>query len=347
VPPRTSEEAIVARKTIRVGVAGVGAAAQINHIPALKKTEGLEIAALCDRDPEKTSRVAQKFQVPHVYRRFEEMLEDDEIDAVDVCTPNFLHAPMAIAALEAGKHVLCERPMARSAEEAAAMAKAAKKADRVLMCVLQHRYRPDAQLLRTFVGKGELGPIFFAKAGWLRRRAEWRSDEWRSQKKESGGGVVLDLGFQMLDLSLWTLGNPKVISVTAGVHRPRKGGVEDNATAFFRLESGATLTLELTWGLLMEKDFLYLNLFGSDGAALLNPLRIHRGMHGTLVNVTPTLEQARYQYRHSIEAQFGHFSDVVRRGVKPTGTADEMVTVMELLDAIYTSAEQGEEVRLA
>src|SRR6185503_14783000 len=106
-----------------------------------------------------------------------------------------------------------------------------------------------------------------------------------------------------------------------GVHRARKGGVEDNATAFFRLEDGATLTLELTWGLLMEKDFLYLNLFGSDGAALLNPLRVHRGTHGTLVNVTPTLEASRHQYRQSIEAQCAHFSDVLRRGIKAQGTA--------------------------
>ena len=108
------------------------------------------------------------------------MLADEEIDAVDICTPNYLHAPMAIAALEAGKHVLCERPLARSAEEAAPMVKAAKKADRLLMCALQHRFRADAQLLQKFVDKGELGELFFAKAGWLRQRTEWDSDEWRA-----------------------------------------------------------------------------------------------------------------------------------------------------------------------
>src|SRR5262245_24284371 len=151
---------------------------------------------------------------------------------------------MAAAALEAGKHVLCERPLARSAEEARTMAKAARKSERVLMCAVQHRFRADAQLLRKFVEKGDLGEIFYAKAGWLRLRTEWDSDEWRRQKRESGGGVVLDLGFQMLDLALWTLGSPKVTSVTAGVHRSRKGEVEDSSTAFLRLETGATLTLE-------------------------------------------------------------------------------------------------------
>src|SRR5262249_968015 len=133
---------------------------------------------------------------------------------------------------------------------------------------------------------------------------------------------------------------------TAIVHRPRKGEVEDSATAFLRLESGATLMLELTWGLLMEKDFAYLNLFGSGGAALLNPFRVHKGMHGTLVNVTPSLDNARNQYKQSIEAQIEHFLDVLRRGGKGTGTADEIVPVMQVLDAVYRSADQGKEVRL-
>lgn len=337
----------MARKNIRIGLIGVGAAAQINHIPALKKTEGLELTALCDRDPEKAARVAQKFGIERAFDRLDDLLELDDIDAVDVCSPNYLHAPMAIAALEAGKHVLCERPLARNADEAAAMLKAAKKADRQLLCAVQHRFRADAQLLKKFVEKGDLGDIFFAKAGWLRQRTEWDSDEWRRQKRESGGGVVLDLGFQMLDLSLWALGNPRVTAVSGSVHRLRKGEVEDSATALLRLESGATLTLELTWGLLMEKDFAYLNLFGSGGAALLNPFRVHKAMHGSLVNVTPTLETARNQYKQAIEAQMAHFSEALRRGTKAMGAAEEILPVMELLDAVYRSADQGKEVRLA
>ena len=180
----------MAKKTVRLGLVGVGAAAQVNHIPAIKKCEGLELVALCDRDPEKASRVAQKFGVAKSHDRLEDMLADEEIDAVDLCTPNYLHAPMAIAALEAGKHVLCERPLARSASEAEAMVKAAKKAGCTLMCALQHRFRPDSQLLRTFVQKGDLGEVYHVKTGWLRQRTEWESEQWRRQKRESGGGVV-------------------------------------------------------------------------------------------------------------------------------------------------------------
>jgi predicted dehydrogenase len=336
----------VARKTLRIGLIGVGAAAQVSHIPVLKRMEDLELVALCDRDGEKAARVAQKFQIPRSTNRLDDLLADDTIDAIDICTPNFLHAPMASAALEAGKHVLCERPLARSAEEARQMVKAARKADRLLMCSVAHRFRADAQLLRRFVDKGDLGPIFHVKAGWLRLRTQWDSDEWRRQKRESGGGVVLDLGFQMLDLALWVLGNPKAKSVTASVHRQKKGEVEDSATAFLRLDSGATLTLELTWGLLMEKDFAYLNLFGAGGAALLNPFRVHKGMHGTLVNVTPTLDTQRNQYKQSVEAQLAHFADALRKGQKPMGEAEEILPVMELMDAIYRSAEQGKEVTL-
>jgi predicted dehydrogenase len=330
-----------------VGLVGVGAVAQVSHIPALKKLDGVQIVALVDRDPEKASRVAQKFGVPHAYGRIEELLDRDDIDVVDLCTPNFLHAPMAIASLESGKHVICERPLARSADEATAMAKAAKKADRQLLCAVQHRFAADAQLLRTIVAKGDIGEIFHAKAGWLRRRTEWDSDEWRQQNRASGGGVVLDLGFQMVDQALWTLGNPTVVSVAASVHRSRKGEVEDSATAFFRLESGAVLTLELTWGLLMEKDFAYLNLFGSGGAALLNPFRLHKGMHGSLVNVTPEPVSPRNPYRQAVEAQMAHFADCLRKGTRAMGSPDEIVPVMQVLDAVYRSAELGKEVRLA
>jgi predicted dehydrogenase len=191
-----------------------------------------------------------------------------------------------------------------------------------------------------------LGQIFYAKAGWLRQRTEWDSDEWRRQKKESGGGVVLDLGFQTLDLALWVLGQPEVSSVTASVHRSRKGEVEDSATAFLRFANGTTVSLEFTWGLLMEKDFAYLNLFGAGGAALLNPLRIHKGMHGALVDVTPRLDTTRNQYKQSMELQVAHFADALRRSQKPMGDGDEMMTVMQLMDAIYRSAEQGKEVQL-
>jgi predicted dehydrogenase len=337
----------VAKKTLKAALVGVGVAGQVSHIPAWKKLEDVELVALCDRDLEKAQRVAQRFGVPAATTDFDTLLADPDIDLVDVCTPNYLHAPLAIAALQSGKHVLVERPIARNAAEAEKMVKAADKAGCLLACALAHRFREDTRILKKFVDRGELGDVFYAKAGWLRQRTDWRTEEWRQQKQVSGGGVLLDLGVQMIDLTLHILGNPEVESVSASAHRAGKAEVEDSLVALLRLAGGCVLNLEVTWGLLMEKDFAYVNLFGQSGAALWNPLRIHKGMHGSLVNVTPAVDSPRNVYKQSIEAQIEHFADSVRKGQTGSGSAREVLAVMRIVDAIYRSAEQGREVRLA
>ena len=157
----------------------------------------------------------------------------------------------------------------------------------------------------------------------------------------------MDLGVQMLDLTLYILGGPKVESVSASAHRAGKAEVEDSLIALLRLENGCVVNLEVTWGLLMEKDFAYVNLFGQSGAALWNPLRIHKGMHGSLVNVTPAVDSPRNVYKQAIEAQIAQFADGVRKGGNAGASGAEMLAVMRLVDAIYRSAEQGKEVRLA
>ena len=336
----------MAKKALRVAVVGVGAAAQVSHIPALKKGDGVELVALCDPDEEKAARVAQRYGVPQTVERIDDLLKDDALDALVICTPNYLHAPMAIAALQAGKHVMVERPLARNAAEAEKMVQAAKKADRVLMCALSHRFRADSQILKKFVDGRELGRVFYAKAGWLRQRANWKPEDWRDKKRVAGGGVLLDLGVQMLDLTLWILGDPGVESVTASAHFPPQSEVEDSLSAFLRLVGGSTLTLEVTWGLLMEKDFAYCNLFGEHGAALWNPLRMHRAMHGSLVNVTPAMDSPRNVYKQGAEAQLAQFIDCARKGTAPAGSLQEALLVMHLVDAIYRSAETGREVKL-
>ena len=337
----------MAKKIVRIGLVGVGGAAQINHIPALKKTEGLELVALCDRDREKGARVAQKFGVPHAYTRLEELLADESIDAVDVCTPNYLHAPISIAALEAGKHVLCERPLARSADEAAAMVKAAKKAERSLMCTVQHRFRPDAQLLRHSSQKGDLGEIFMrqdrlaaaahgvgfrrvaaseARVG-RRRRAGPRLPDARPVAVGAGparGG----LGHARACIAPEGRGR----GLRHGVPAARVGGDPDHRADLGTADGEGLRRI--------------LNLFGSGGAALLNPFRVHKGMHGTLVNVTPTLDNARNQYRQSMEAQIAHFCRHAPQRAQAHGAGDEVLKVMQLMDAIYRSAEQGKEIRV-
>jgi predicted dehydrogenase len=334
------------KKTIRIGVVGIGAAAQVNHLPALKKIPDVEIVALCDTDRDKARRVAQKFGVERVTFNLDDFLKVEEMDAVHVCTPNYLHAPMAIAALQTGRHVLCEKPMARNSEESGEMVKAAKTAGLHLMCAFNNRFRPDAQFIKRCLEKKELGSIFYAKAGWLRRPSAWGSENWMSNKKRSGGGVLMDLGVPMLDLALWFLDHPKVLSVNAAAHvTDEDSGVEDLGAAFLRLEGGNTLNLEVSWAILLEKDFPYLNLYGSSGAALLNPLRLHRGMHGNLVNVTPNLDSGR-NVKESYENEIAHFVDCIRRGAKPGPSGEEAHAVMKVMDAIYKSAAQRKEVKV-
>jgi len=336
----------LAKRPLRVGVIGAGLVTQINHLPALKKRRDAEVVAVCDDDGEKARMVARHFGIGRTLTDYETLLRSDEIDAVIIATPNHLHAPMTLAAMGYGKHVLCEKPPARNAAEAEQMAEAARRSGCTLMYAMNNRFRSDVQLLRGYMERREFGTIFYAKTGWLRRRTAARGPAWYQNKKSSGGGVLMDLGVQMLDLSLWLLGNPQVASVTATkyVTDPRED-VEDTVAAFLVLDSGAALTLEVSWALLLEKNFPYLNLFGTHGAALLNPLRVHKELGGNLLDVTPPLE-SKNVYKQSYEAELDHFLRCVTQGERPVGTPEEGLQLMRVIDAIYQSAESRREVRL-
>jgi predicted dehydrogenase len=337
----------VTTQPIRLGLIGAGHVAQISHIPAINKMREVTLAAICDDDIAKAHGLAQKYGVPRAYSDFEELLRLPELDGVVLSTPNHLHAPMTLAALDYGKHVLCEKPPARSAAEAQQMADAAKRAGKILMYAMNHRFRTDVQILRRFIEKRELGEIFYAKTGWLRRRGDRHVSEWYTNKRSAGGGALMELGVQMLDLALWLMGHPRVDSVTATkyVQDPRRD-VEDTLAAMLVLEGRACLTLEVSWALLLEKNFAYLNLYGTDGAALLNPFRLHKEMHGNLMNVTPALESDRNNYKVSYEREIEHFLRCITQGEKPQASAEEGVALMRVIDAVYQSAEARREVRL-
>lgn len=331
----------------RFGLIGAGAIAQVNHLPALARMKDVEIVAVCDDDLEKARVVAQRFKIPHVLSDYEKLLRLPEVEAVIISTPNHLHAPMSLAALDYGKHVLCEKPPARTAAEAEMMAEAAKRSGKTLMYAMNNRFRAEAQLLRRFIERRELGDIFYAKTGWLRYRTERGGPEWYTNKRSAGGGVLMDLGVQMLDLSLWLLGNPKVVSVTATkyVRDPRQD-VEDTLAAMLLLESGASLMLEVSWALLLEKNFAYLNVYGTEGAALLHPFRIHKEVSGRLKDVTPSLDGGKNLYKQSYEAELDHFLRCITHGERPQAAPEEGLLVMRVIDAIYQSAEARREVRL-
>jgi predicted dehydrogenase len=332
---------------LRIGVIGAGAAAQVAHLPALRGLGGVEVLALSDTDEQKLRQVSQRYGIRRVFVDFEDLLRVEEIEGVVVATPNYLHAPMSIAALNYGKHVLCERPMAMNPRDAREMVKAARESARTLLIGFNQRYRPDVRVLRTFVKKGELGEILYVKTGWLRRRTDWPEGSWMMRAHSAGGGVFLDLGVQMLDLALWVCGYPQVLAVSAVTNRRGKGyDVEDSGSAFLRLSGKAVLSLEVSWTLVFDKDLTYVNFLGNRGAAALNPLRIHKELYGQLVNVTPVMKLPSNLHKASYEAQAAHFVECMRGRQEPAIPAEECLRTTEVLQAIYRSAELGEEVKM-
>jgi predicted dehydrogenase len=255
---------------------------------------------------------------------------------------------MAIAALRSGRHVLCEKPLARNATEAKNMVDTAKDSGKMLMVAMNNRFREDVDILRTFVKRGELGSVQLVKVGWQRISRDWRERQWFTDQRMAGGGALLDLGVPLMDLAIWIAGLRKPTRVTCNAYgRTGKRGVEDSAVATVNFAGGACLVLEVTWNLLEPKDRSYLEIHGTRGGANLHPLKIHKAMHGHLVNVTPTLDAKRHYYQESYQAEINHFIECIQKKKKPRTTGRDAWSVLKILDAMYESESAGKEVTFA
>ena len=328
---------------LRTGIVGLGWVAQVFHLPLLTKFEDAEIVAVCDKDKARARLIAEKFGIKNVYTDYEQMLVKEDLHAVDVCTTTDSHLPVTLAALEAGKDVFVEKPIARRYSEALQMAEAAKKHKRKLMVGMNNRFRPDTMILKSFIEKGELGKVFYAKAGWFKKLPY--DHPWVTQKDKSGGGVFLDLGIVMLDLVLWMLGFPDIHRVSAKMFQQKTKTVEDSCVVFLEMKYGVTVVLETSWSFQSSQDFYYCELFGSEGSAMVNPLRIHKSLHGNLVNVTPAkIETPQNLYKKSYENELKHFVGAGRGLHQIISTGDEAVQRMKIVEAIYESAKKGKEI---
>lgn len=333
-------------RKVRIAVVGAGHAAQVAHIPAYRKNPDVELVAVVDDDPVKARRIREQCGFAEWYEDIADMLKQSDVDAVDICTPNYLHAPMAITALRAGKDVLCEKPLARSAGEAQKMADAAEKSGRILMVAMNNRYREDVITLHRIIKGGELGDIQIVKAGWLRPPVDFQDRSWFTERSKAGGGALLDLGVPLMDLALFMSQLTKPTAVSCSVHgRKRRGDVEESAAAMVRFAGGATLMLEVNWNLREKRDVVYVQIFGSKGAAVLNPLKIQKSVQGVLVNVTPDIDKRNY-YQLSYQTEIDHFVECVGAKKKPRTAAAEAIGVLSILDAMYASAESGREVEI-
>lgn len=330
----------------RIAVIGLGTIAQNVHLPILTKLPDAEIVAICDADVAKAQFIARKYNIARSYKDYEELLDvEEDIVGVDVCAPTDLHHDIAVAALEAKKHVLVEKPLARNRKEAVDIVASAKKHSRKVMVGMNNRFRPDSMILKSFIDGGELGKIYYAKAGWLKKLSV--ANPWFTRKAQSGGGVVLDLGIVMFDLTFWMMGYPEVKEVIAATYHHNTKEVEDSSVVFIRMKNGATLTIESSWSLEADEDFFYCDCFGTDGSGSLNPFRILKRMHGNLVNVAPASQDTpQMLYRKSYENELKHWIGSLR-GLHPfVCTGEEAVFRMKVVDAIYQSAKTGKSVRL-
>ena len=198
---------------LKIGVVGAGWVSQVIHLPLLKKMQDIELVAVSDRDKAKAKNVATRFGIQRFYGNLEEMLKFEDLSAVVICSSTDAHKEHAIMALEAGKDIFVEKPLARKFSEAKEIVATAVKEKRKLMVGMNNRFRPDVMVLRSIVEAGDLGKIFFVKAGWLKRINT--DTKWMTKKEKSGGGVFIDLGIVMLDLSLWMMGYQDVKRATS------------------------------------------------------------------------------------------------------------------------------------
>ena len=349
---------------IKVGVIGTGGISGV-HLGGYSRNPNVEIYALCDINEKNLAKRAEEYKVSRTFTDYREMLALKELDAVSVCTWNSAHAECAIAALRAGKHVLCEKPMALNTAQAQEMEKAAKENGKLLMIGFVRRFGNDCAVLKDFIDSGSFGEIYYAKAQYLRRKG--CPGGWFGDKSRSGGGPLIDLGVHVIDLCRYLMGGPQPVSVywatfnKLGDRRHIKDArgysstvvskddifdVEDMATALIRFDNGAVLSVEASFSLNIEKDVGNIELFGTKAGCKLDPeLTIFTDMNDYLANVKLAQSTA-LSFDGLFDNEINHFVECIETGKPCRNPAQDGVTLMKILDGIYESARTGHEVLL-
>ena len=332
-------------ENIKVAVIGLGGIAQLVHLPNLIKTNNVSITAVAEINKSRLNTSADKFNIAERYTSYEELLEKSDCDAVIVATPTSTHKDITIAVLQAKKDVLVEKPLARTYDEAKPIVEAARKHKRKIMVGMNLRYRPDAMILRSLIRNNEIGTPLYVKCGWFRSQSS--KGKWFTRREESGGGVIIDLGILLLDLSLWLLNYPPVETVSAQRYFQNTKNVEDTAVSFIRCEDSSIITMETSWSLPVEKDMLYLNIFGTKGTASLNPFRVFKRVEDQLIDLTPAgSESAMSLLRKSYLNELKSFIGAVR-GLNPVfSSGEEALSRMKVVEAMYRSASEKQEIKI-
>ncbi|MEU2159353.1 Gfo/Idh/MocA family oxidoreductase [Streptomyces sp. NPDC019396] len=355
---------------LKVGVIGLGWAGQ-QHLLGYKALPGVEVVGLSGKEPDTLHALGGEHGIDGLFESWEQLLDEADLDAVSVAAPNFLHAPIAIAALKRGIHVLSEKPIARNGAEGQLMVDAARSAGRVLDVAFNHRLRGDVQALGEVLRRGDLGRPYYARASWMRRKGIPQLGGWFTSRELAGGGPLADIGVHVLDYALFLLADPQVTSVTAVTYNELGsrgiGGagpvtadlpgaaceVEDFAAAFMRLSNGGTLVLETCWaGYRDPIDLIDFSVLATEGGAELKAvgatetpvaeLSIFTDLNGKPVDYTPKAEPGT-----------GH-AGVVENFVRVVRTPNQWpahdgslhLERMRVIDACYESAVEQKEITL-
>lgn len=350
---------------VHVGMIGCGGIAYGKHLPSLAKIQEAKLMAFFDVSEERAHDARAKYGAPEarVYGSVDELLRDPNVHVVHVCTPNDTHAEIAIAAMEAGKHVLCEKPMAKTSADARRMFETAERTGRKLSIAYQNRFRADSRWLKEACANGELGEIYMAKAHAVRRRAVPTWGVFLDLEKQ-GGGPLIDIGTHALDLALWMMDNYEPRTVLGTTYRklaeqgsaanawgnwePAKFTVEDSAFAMITMTSGATIWLESSWALnTLDVDEAKVTLCGTKaGADMKNGLRVNGEEHGHLYTKQIVLgdQWNAAMPDDSAEREARAWIDAILHDRAPVVTARQGLVVQQILEAIYESAAKGQAI---
>ncbi|MBD8498850.1 Gfo/Idh/MocA family protein [Paenibacillus arenosi] len=347
---------------LRVGVIGAGSISEF-HFKGYAQHPDVEIVAVCDLNEERARAKATEFGASKVYTNVAEFLRDEDIDAVSVCTWNNTHAENSIAALKAGKHVLVEKPLCRTVEEALAIQEAVQESGKILQIGYVRRFGTNTKVLKKFIDAGELGEIYYAKASCLRRLGN--PGGWFSDIQRSGGGPLIDLGVHVIDLCWYLMGKPKVKSVTGNTYNKlgnrghienfsfyqaadydaSHNTIEDMANALIRFENGASLAVDVSFTLHAKQEELAVKLYGDKGGAEVEPeLAIVSEKHNTMLNITPQIDDLSFDFEKGFASEVAHFVETCLGREETICPVEDGVEMLKILSGIYESSRTGKEV---
>ncbi|WP_138494593.1 Gfo/Idh/MocA family protein [Paenibacillus pinistramenti] len=349
---------------VKIGVIGTGSISDF-HLKAYAAHPEAEVYAVSDLNEARAQAAAGAHGAAKAYTDYRDLLADPEIDAVSICTWNNTHAEICIAALQAGKHVLIEKPLCRTVQEALQIQEAVKASGRLLQVGFVRRYDSNAQLLRSFADQGEFGDIYYAKASYIRRLGN--PGGWFSDKSRSGGGPLIDIGVHVIDLCWYLMGRPKAVSVSGNTYSrlgnrahiqnlssykaadydARYNDVEDMANALIRFENGASLMVDVSFTLHAKGDEGIIKLYGDKGGFEVDPeVCIVTEKHDTILNIQPQTDDSGFQFEQAFANEIAHFIECVQQNKQPLSPVEDGVEIMKILNAVYESAAAGKEIYL-